>query len=179
MYEVQHDTSLCNQFLFVAAGLSVVSLLHVVHVVQQSRPSRFIRRHLKGHLFEHLRHWHLQQTQGRWLRVTYNVQSVSSHIDIMWIIIPLGSEVSRTWRCWLCCPARFSLETFLCRVWWFLVEENTLITTIHRSLMSNLCCSFSSLSRPDSDVTVSWSKKLKCSGVKLLFSFWLVSFTSF
>lgn len=57
-------TSLWNRSPSVAAGLSVVSLLHVGRFVQQPRPNRLVHRHLEGHLFEHLTHRHLQQTRG-------------------------------------------------------------------------------------------------------------------
>lgn len=54
-----------NQHLSVAAGLSVVSLLHGGHVIQQPRPNRLVHRHLEGHLFEHLTHRRLEQTPPR------------------------------------------------------------------------------------------------------------------
>lgn len=59
------EYALWNQLLSVAAGLSVVSLLHVGHVVQQPHPNRLVHRHLEGHLFEHLTHRHLRQTRER------------------------------------------------------------------------------------------------------------------
>lgn len=53
------------------------------------------------------------------------------------ILLPPGSGVSWTWRCWPGCPAQSLLETFWPQVWWLLVEENTLITTIHNLLFTN------------------------------------------
>lgn len=47
-----------------AAGLSVVSLLHDQHVLQQPRPHRLIHRQVQRHLFEHRAHWHLSQIRG-------------------------------------------------------------------------------------------------------------------
>lgn len=75
----QRSTSLWNQLLSVAAGLSVISLLHDGHVVPQPRLNRLVHRHLEGHLFEHLTHRHLEQTRGWWLDSLANTDH-TSHI---------------------------------------------------------------------------------------------------
>lgn len=55
----------------------------------------------------------------------------------IYILSPLGNAVSWTWRCWPGCPTQFSLGTFSPQVWWHLMEDNKLITTVHKLLFTN------------------------------------------
>lgn len=52
-WEAQYRTSLWEQFRSAAAGLSVISFLHVSCIVQQLRPNGLIYRQLECHLFKH------------------------------------------------------------------------------------------------------------------------------
>lgn len=137
---VQLSSSLWNQFLSVAAGLSVVPLLHVGHFSHQLRPDGLVNRHLEGHLFEHFTHRHLQQTRGRWLdwlaKRSYCGANQASHTmtscDLVTSRKP--SFLNMPMLTW------FSSPIF---AWNFLtpslvspVEENTLMTTIHQLLFS-------------------------------------------